>query len=509
MGCLNFFGRMSPFSDFNVSEPAAMRRKVKRMKIIFSARILVLTFLTLEVFSVGALAETAQTCPVFILERDQAGLRIEKFEIPEGSVQVFTSDSDSGFIDVILPPGPGGSGSLVQSDEKSLHIVRCEGESIIREVRLENGEKVDYPGRKLADLQRYNIRISVTGGDGISGSFLISGYQKVDKDHGPVQNLLSQAGYPKGEKDYVLTTDTYLRQVGESIYGRIDVELRGHPFARVERYDGKSVWFIVDIGAAESLIERDFLPDSFPIEKTSMVEYSTAGRRLLDYSPGGATGKVKGILGHAKLSRLKVGDMDFNNVSAAVIEDLPDLFDRPVSGIIGMDILRRAERLTIEFPSGADGSGRLHFKGPIDEGRINADGWFLVPFSIVNSHILVNADVNESQFYLILDTGAPKIVLDSKAAEQFRIDPQQGSESEIGGLDTNKVMAREGRIRQLILGESMYEEVGCTIAPLSAFDTLRRQGQAVGLLGNSFFGRFEQVEIDYMNRTVKFKERNG
>ncbi|UCF37350.1 MAG: aspartyl protease family protein [Acidobacteriota bacterium] len=453
---------------------------------------------------VPVLAGEEHGCPVFVLQREESGLVIEQHEVPSGEVKVFTGGSATGVVGVVLPPGPGGSGGLINLDEENLQIVQCDGETVRWQIRDNTGETlIDYPGRSLEDLRQYDIRVSVAGGGGILKAFLITAYREVQDDPGPVQNLLAQAGLPKGENQFVVTTDTYLHAVGAPVYGEFQVELAGHPFAKVKRHDGEEVWFLVDIGAAETLVERSFVPEGLAVKKSHRVEYSGAGRRLLDYAPGGATGTVGGIQGHADLPDFQVGEMHFPNVSVAVIEEMPELFDRPVSGIIGMDLLRRPERLLLRFPPDARGSGTFVLAGPSSERESGSGFLGEVPFSIVSSHLLVSAEVNTTDFYFILDSGAPRVLLDGPSAELAAISTSATPARKLGGLDGNKIDSFEGRIQKLKLGEVGFEAIPCSIAPLKVFASLRGQSQPIGLLGNSFFGRFDRVELDFIERRLR------
>jgi hypothetical protein len=58
--------------------------------------------------------DKSNPCPVFVLQRNSSSVEIEIRQVPAGSIQVFRGGKETGMIDIILPRGLGGSGSLIQ-----------------------------------------------------------------------------------------------------------------------------------------------------------------------------------------------------------------------------------------------------------------------------------------------------------------------------------------------------------------------------------------------------------
>jgi hypothetical protein len=56
---------------------------------------------------------------------------------------------------------------------------------------------------------------------------------------------------------------------------------------------------------------------------------------------------------------------------------------------------------------------------------------------------------------------------------------------------------------------TVFEGVACRSAELPVFAPFRGGDEGVGLLGNAFLGRFEQVEIDFAEGTVRFVPRRA
>jgi predicted aspartyl protease len=449
-------------------------------------------------FAATAASATApEDCGVFVLKRDAAGVRLERVPIPAGETIVMPAGPASGIIGVVFPPGPGVSSSLEQMREGRMFVLRCAAGRLRCEVRAGGRVLSGYPERPVADLAAQEIRVSVVGGDGTRTAFLIRGNATAEPDPGPVQNLLAGTPIALGAEDYVVTTDTRAGATGARIEGEAPVELAGHAFVRVTGPDGRSGWFILDTGAAETVVAKTFLPDTVRIAEAAMVEYSSAGRRVFDYAPSGATGPVAGVLGHARLDALRAGTLRFDDVVAAVLPEFPDFFDRPVAGIIGLDLLRRAESVTLEYPPGATGAGRMQL-GPAPTAAA-ADADVRVPFSLVSSHPVIPVRIEGMEAFMILDTGAPGAVLDSAGAAVAGM--TLGDGPIMKGIDGRGITSATATIDSLQVGDRRWGGVPCRVGALPALRTLR-DGPPVGLFGNALIARFERLVMDFQARSV-------
>lgn len=436
-------------------------------------------------------------CGVYLLERDGNRVALRRVPVPEGETVVIPAGPGTGVIGPVFPPGPGVSSGLEQAREDLLIVLRCVGDRVRCEVRSGGRVVSGYPERSMTDLSGNDIRVSVVGGDGRRWTFLIRGYREVVDDGGPVQNLFAGAPIPLGPGDHVVTTDTYPRDVGAAVRGEAPVDLAGHAFVRVTGPGGNEGWFVLDTGAAETVVSKSFLADTARIEAAAAVEYSAAGRRLLDYAPPGATGPVLGVLGHARLSELRAGGLVFEDVVAAVLPRFPDFFGRPVEGIIGLDLLRRAASVTLEYPEGSTGRGTLRLgpAGPLREADATAR------FALVSGHPVFPARIGDVEVFMILDTGAPGAVLDSAAAVAAGLASQDGSP--LVGLGGQGIRGATATIGALTVGGRTVSRLPCRVGALDAFRTLR-EGQHLGLFGNALVARFERLELDFGSSTVRF-----
>ncbi|MHC4947225.1 MAG: aspartyl protease family protein [Planctomycetota bacterium] len=439
---------------------------------------------------------------LFVLRRNADGLTVEVVPIaPDETTVLRCTGQGEGIIDLVFPPGPGQSAGIVTPGDGHTLVVRHAGDAIHVEARAADGSTRALPPRPLDDLARHDIRVSVTGG-GERAAFLIEGHRAVRRDVGPVANMFAgRVPAAMLEQAYVVQTETFRRDAGPAVAGAVPLEVARWPFVAVTLPDGTRSDFIVDLGAATTTIDRGLLPAGTEIRPASMVEHSAAGTRTLKYAPGGATGSVQTVAGHATLDALRLGDLVVPGVIVTVLERMPDLFGRPVGGILGMDVMRRTDRLVLTL-GGADPV--LRFEA--DDGDGGGAAAVELPFAFVSTHLVVEAGVNGTPVFLILDTGAPTSFLDEDAAAAAGVEADERRRAEGHGLDEGTIEHAPAIIAELAVGGRLFESVDCRVAALAPFASLRGDGQHVGLMGTDFLARFDRVEIDFARRVVRLVE---
>jgi predicted aspartyl protease len=405
---------------------------------------------------------------IWVLSDTDAGLVVDAVKLEPGEQRVFQSDPSTGMIDVILPPSHGTSASLARLHEARRIVVRYVDGRLHVEAQGEDGRRHEYPSRSVEDLRGDDIRLSVTG-NGRAAAFTISGYAQVSPDAGPVANMFAgKLPFELLDTDYVVQTETAARRrTGTRAAGSARLELEHWPFVEVASEGGKGV-FLVDIGAAETVVDRAFLPEDVAIEPLSMVEYSAQGRRTLKYAPNGATGPVQTVVGRASIGTIRVGDIRFDDVSVTVLERMPEFFGRPVAGIIGLDLLGQAEIVSLEY--GAAGGPVLRLSP--SSGRSAVSESIELPYARVQGHLVVQAACNGLPMHLVLDTGAPVPLLDQSAADTAGVTQRPEERREASGLDEGVTEVMPGRIDRLTLGGAVVVDVPCMVGPLPVFDAL-------------------------------------
>jgi len=442
-------------------------------------------------------APHADPVHLFVLKRAGMELSLERIAIGPGEVQVIPPSAD--IVDLVFPPSVGQSAGLLSPGDGRTFVARRAGDSLRVEVRASDGSRRRLPTRAIADLAAEDIRVSVTGDGGrVRAVFLIEGNKEARRDVGPVANMFS--GRLPAEvlgRAFVVQTETYRRIPGPPLSALVPLTVERWPFVRATLPGGRSADFIVDIGAGTTVVDRALLPTDATLEEASMTEYSATGRRSLKYAPGGATGPVQGVVGHTTLDELALGPEKVADVTVDVMERMPDLFGRPVGGILGMDVMRRCDRLTLSL---GGPSPSLRLGAPPDHSTTAVDR----PFAIASSHVLIEATVGGQPVHFILDTGAPTTFLDPAAARAAGVRSDSTDVRQAHGLDEGDIAMVGGTLPDLALGRLSFRDVPCRISALPAFDPLRGEGQHVGLLGNDFLARFRSVEIDFARHTVRF-----
>ena len=446
-----------------------------------------------------ALTPDALADHVFVLRQQGESVAIQKEPAPEGKTVTFPCSRETGIIDVILPVGSGGSGSMARfSDAAVVSVTNQEGVLTVS-TRTGQGKTWDRPPRPLAELREQDIRVSVTGYNGAQRAFLISRYESVrDEPVGPVIDMFA-GRVPMQSGDYVVCTDTYTPLRSPRVYGQAELRHDRHIFVRGRLPDGTEGDFVLDIGAGQSAVAREFLPDGIPIEQSGMVQYSAAGREVLKYEPGGATGKTTSVLGIAVMPEFRAGTLVFKNASMAVLPDLSTLFKRPVAGILGLDLLRHAEVISLEY--GHDGVGKLVLSA---EPSQTAKKSVATPMATFRSHLGIRCEVNGISTAFILDSGAPTVFLDDTAARAAHVRIDEESGRDVHGVDRGSARARQGTIAKLQCGGEMFHDLPAFVSPLPVFAPLRAHDQAVGLLGNDLFSRLSFLELDLAQNQARF-----
>ncbi|MEQ1834285.1 MAG: hypothetical protein ABL977_14650 [Candidatus Eisenbacteria bacterium] len=436
-------------------------------------------------------------CPVFVLERDSAGVRVERLELADGEVQVLQRDVAHGTLDLVLPTGPGRSAALLRASDADRIVVRFAAGRLSAQVRRADGSSVELPTRTLAELRAQDIRASVTLGEA-QYAFVIAGYERASADDiGPAENMFAGRLPAALTRDAaIVQTDTWVSAPASPACGRAPLERERWLFVRGARADGVAGWFVLDLAASESIVARSFVPSGQKLEELSMVEHSAGGTRQLPYAPAGATGAVAGVLGHSSFAKLTFGSLAFANADVTVLDRLPDVFGRPVVGILGMDLLRGCAHLQLEFAPGGK-AGTLALASAAPAGTPTAR----TPFSLVSSHVLVAGSVDGAKARWILDSGSPGMVIDSLGAPAFTSRATTGA---LRGLDGAGTAATTAVAQRVAVGALEHAAVPVRVASLPVFAPFRARTHALGVLGVSELARVRALDIDWAAREVRW-----
>jgi predicted aspartyl protease len=433
------------------------------------------------------------TATVYYLRHADNAVVVDSLMLKDGEMQVLPQREVVG---VILAFGSGGmSGDVSQQAQRTGRIaVLYRGGEIRVKVQRPDGTSRDLPPVKIATLAEVDIRVNVTGGAGYRKAFLVRGYETVEAASGPVIDMFA-GKVPLGAGDFAVTTEVVPRAIAPRVTGTAELEFdAGLLFVRGDIAGGGSGWFIVDFGAGATTVDSGMLPPAAEVRELRAVEHSAAGVRELPAVMHGAGGSVPGFLGQAAISRLRIGSMDFADIRVNVVTNLP-AFGRPIAGVLGIDLLSRAPRVSIGL--GADRVLSLH-----SEPRQPPAG-VAVPFTMAAKHIFVDGSVEGVPARLLFDTGARRTLVPRDVADRAGLVMDRGEVWNVRGLDGNSLQLPSALAGSVNIGPASAGAARIYVGDLPALGAMGLQ-DASGLLGMDVLGRFEWIEVDFEARVVRF-----
>lgn len=341
--------------------------------------------------------------------------------------------------------------------------------------------------------------MSVIGGDGSHHAFLLQGGQPArSDDDGPVVDMFQgQLALQPG--DYIISADTHLRRTGPSLEGQVPLTDRdGWLVARVAAPGRPAAPFILDTASEGTEVAKAFLPAQTEVRPAQAHEYSPLGVRAIEQKASGAGGTIETFLGYAKLAELDAGSLHLPEVTAGVLAEPVTSGEEPVLGILGLDLLQRADVVAFAYPHpGADKSA-LTFSS---RSTLSGADVIELPLFLVSGHIFVRGEVGGKPVFFILDTGARDSVI-SSAFAPAGLNGRSQPARQVRGADNRPITVQPATLQDLALGQARFHDVVVNVADLPVLKTFGVQDLA-GVLGNSFLSRFRRVEIDFAARRLR------
>lgn len=439
---------------------------------------------------------------LFVLERVPGGVALRTDTLAAGRTAEYAADPARGVVDVVLPVGPGRSAALLRPGDTGVLVVRHGGDSLHVALRRPDGSTHARPARALADLAREETELSVTGGDGARGRFVIRGGAIARRDStGPVANMFAgKLPFRLGDGDWVVQTETWRRPPAAAPRGRMTLARERWLLADAARADGRRGRFILDLGAGESVVAPGFVPAGQAVVPATVTEYSLRGERLLDYQPEGATGIAPVVKGHTTFPTLVVGGAEIPAFEAQVAE-LPAGLGPEVVGILGVDVLRRASRVRLTVPPDSGGRATLEFepRAPLarEDGRCG--------FHWLSSHVVLPGEVAGRGALWIVDSGSPVSFVDPLAvADEPWVAPAKPAAPVEGGGGQRRPSSRVIASSLRVGGAPAWEQAPVRLARLSPFEALRPDGRVPALLGVAELARMGSLELDFGARLARW-----
>jgi predicted aspartyl protease len=435
---------------------------------------------------------------------DSAGFRLEPLRLKEGESRTFIIDRDSELVDVIYTVGPGTSGSVIQRSKGATTVtIRRDQDTYHLTSESAAGRSNTPPPLAIADLGTYRVRLDITAADGRKRAFVIkNGLHVRNEIDGPVMDMF-QGMIPLGPGDVSITTRTERIEattVRPAVSGEAALLYdKGLLFTDVATGAGDPLEFIVDFAAGATVVARSAIPAGIEIQAVEGVEYSARGSRKIHSTMKGAGGDVSGYLGVATLPTLTVGALVFRDVRVSVLSSLPEFGGHQPGGILGMNLLARAEFACVTYPpAGEVGHLRL-----ATESHLMSSETIDVPFTRVGNHLFVQGAVNGTSVDFIFDTGARRAHLHPDVATAaglvLRPDDDPDGTRGLDGMPMETHLAVADRLR---LGEGSLVDVPFVVVDMPVFRTIGL-GSNAGLLGNTLLDRFTEVEVDFQHEMIR------
>ncbi|MEX1113149.1 MAG: aspartyl protease family protein [Patescibacteria group bacterium] len=432
-----------------------------------------------------------QDCRFHVLGRTGGEFEVRRETIPDGEARAFVQSET--LLSLILPWSAGQSGEIVQPSQGPVaYAVRCRAGSILVTVQKKGADPRALPAIEAPALSRYRIRVSVAPGAGRPVVFIIAPDGLVSRDTIAPPTDMFRGAVPLQSSDVSITTEIR-EEVNRSVTGSAELRRAGPYFlASLVVQGGGKGDAIVDLGASRTLITRALLPPGIEPSALVAVEHGPDGERARSGSLGALGGEVADIRA-ARVPRLTIGGLTFEDVRVNVIDSLPVIGGVRVEGIIGTDMLGAGPITRI----GASASGaQLSLVGKATPGHD-----LEAPFSRVGGLVMLSARVGDRSIPLILDTGARSTLLSESVALALGLErlPQRDT---FRGLDGRPIETWSAVIPTVSIGSGHLDSLSVNVAPLPV---LKAMGIADGgLLGQNLWERFSSLEVDWVREVVRF-----
>ena len=425
---------------------------------------------------------------LFVLRRDDAGFKLTKVVIAEGQQVVWTLGQD-GFVDVILPPGPGGSAGITQAAGKPTTTASCKGGQL-SVITTAMGKKFERPAPTAQELAALDVHVSARGADGKTFAGFIRGYSTFEEDKvGVVEDPFGNA-IPLQKGDCVIYTSTFAKRdaSASTTTGKCPVQFTGgHHLASAQIGSGSKGAMVIDLAAGTTVVAKSALPPGTVIRPSEMVEHSPEGIKRLASEVGGATGAAM-PLGVATLDTLTFGDVRFENVDVLVMEELPPVANG-IIWIVGLDLLGRGKVISIPYPAPGT-TGELRLSASASEKPVAT-----LPLAILDSRAYCRGKVNAADVCFIVASGSPITIVEDRVTRLAGLQPV-AEDKDVRGIGTARSKLAKAGGATISLGESTLKDQTVMVGSLPLFARFKG-ATPVGILGNETLAGFGRVEMDF------------
>lgn len=269
----------------------------------------------------------------------------------------------------------------------------------------------------------------------------------------------------------------------QAVYGEIPLTLTdGYLLVETTLADGGPACLAIDLAASTTVVTRSFIGDGVSFQPV----------------PAGSTiaATYNGALaGMHTMERFSLGGIDIGSLSVAVAESLPSIDGLPCAGLIGLDVLQRAEVVVLRYGN----RPALMLKRA---GRQPSGEYVDVPFTVSGGGLWMNGEINSTAISFLIDSGCPHTLMSPATLRQVRGAASSGSERQLTTLDGTALTLRDAKVKSFRLGGRAFDDVPFCVAESASSNTpVAEQGR--GVLGNSFLSTLAQLELDFKGKSAR------
>lgn len=441
----------------------------------------------------------SRTCPLFLLRRGAAGLRVELDRMDDGSIEAIPLGEPSDIVAILVPSVDGvGHRMFLARPSGASATVHCARDSLSITYRGEPGRTGGPPSVSLADLRGSQVQITVLG-DGMRRGYLLREGRLLAPDPVVRPRLPDGAARVLGPDRILVASAARTRPAG-TVTGTLPIHRVGPYLTGTVTIPGGGTGdAILDLGANRTTLSTSILAMASGARMTpAALQLPHFRREEGTRALGGEISRV----GAVQVAGLRVGGIDFRDAAVVVLEDLPSFDRHAFVGVVGTDLLGRADVVRIHMPrAGRDGSLELLSEAQARDSRerVTAE----VPFVQVAGLIVIPGEVGGRIVPLVLDTGSPATLVTPDLASDLGLFPVAGQPTLLSGLDGTAIPAWPDTLRALDLGGARFDSVPAAVAVLPVLTRIGLPRRSI-LLGQSFLARIEALEVDWRGGVVRF-----
>ena len=460
---------------------------------------LTLLLLVIQIALFSLKAEN-KTCNFFLIKESGSEVILEKAQLTENEVKVFT---DPRIISYIMVFNPGSkSGELIQQDQQIKGIIArySNGKIYISILRKDNSQK-EMPTLDLELAKNTDVRLNITGANGYKKVYLIESFETIKDGEGPVLDMFASKG-PLKNGEYSFCTES-MESLGEiALEGSVPYEIyKGWITVNCKLPNGKTGRFVVDFGAAQTTISKQELPENFPIQKLEMVEYSSAGTKVSNAVAAGASGTIDNIAGVAFLNEFALGNIKIPNQKVMVVQSFPEiLIEYNIAGIIGRDILLKSNVFEIHNLDIPDGDHKLIFSKNLNP-RQSPN--YSIPYKMAGGYLTFDGKIENIPVSYIFDSGAASTYINKDFLDNSGISYKVISDKKETsmGLDGKGSEHTTVQLKNVRIGNVILKEKNFFAGNTFALDNIGLNDKTV-LLGLDFLRNYNDVVFDFNNQKM-------